>query len=297
MSGCPQIVAAPQEVPFGYEATVEDFVGHAVLVFREIKRVLRKDGTLWFHCRDRYTDKQLCLIPHRMALALQAEGWVLRNEIIWQRDNTTPESVKDRMTRNHGTIFFFAHPQSGSGYYYDSEAIREPHTSQDEKHIRGYNKTTVVADGFARRPQPDKAWHPKGRNKRTVWSVNLGAYLGKSVSPWPEALAEPQVWASVSAGGVCVECGAPLVREGEGWQKTCGHQESGIGRPTVLDPFAGTAVTGKAALSWGAHFIGIDDDAGVLPEARARLEGLTHSRKALQNTESPILDMFQGEDK
>jgi DNA modification methylase len=299
--GCPQIDIPAQEVPFGDEASVEDFIGHAVLIFQEIQRVLRKDGTLWFHCRDRYAAKQLCLIPQRLALALQAEGWVLRNEVIWQRDNTTPESVRDRLTRTHGTIFFFSHPLSkkkDSWYFYDAEAIREEHTSKDEKHIRGYNKSKSVAEGFARRPDADKAWHPNGRNKRTVWSVNLGAYLGKAVSPWPLEIVEPMVWASVSAAGVCGECGAPLTRVSDkDWQKTCYHSESKVIRPTVLDPFAGTAVTGKVAMDWGADFIGVDIDMGVLPEARARLEGLTHSRKALQNPESPILDFFLGEAK
>lgn len=297
---CAPVEVPAQEVPFGDEDTVEEFVGHAVLIFREIERVLRTNGTLWFHCRDRYSDKQLCLIPQRLALALQAEGWVLRNEIIWQKDNTTPESVQDRLTRNHGTIFFFSHPQSkNSGYYYDAEAIREEHTSKDEKHLKGYNKTTAVAEGFARRPDAEKAWHPNGRNKRTVWNVSLGAYLGKAVSPWPQILVEPMVWAAVSSAGVCAECSAPLTRNEDysGWLKSCEHKNSKVARPVVLDPFAGTAVTGKVAMDWGADFIGIDNDMEVLPEARARLEGLKHSRKALQNPDSPILDMFLGEAK
>ena len=295
--GASEVRVLPQEVPFGDEPSVEEFIGHAVLVFRELERVLRPDGTLWFHVRDRYSDKNLAMIPHKLALTLQAEGWVLRNEVIWNRENTTPESVKDRLTRTHGTVFFFAHPKCPeSGYFYDEDAIREPHTSKDEKHQKSYNKKTLIADGFSRRPDPDKAWHPKGRNKRTVWSVNLGAYLGKSVSPWPLELVEPMVKASVSFGGACAKCGVQLVRgDADLWVKPCEHKEEGVVRPKVLDPFAGTCVTGKAAMSWGADFIGIDIDPEVLPEARARLEGLTHSRRALQNPESPILDMFSGE--
>ncbi len=296
------VVTPKQEVPFGDEESVEDFIGHALLVFREIMRVLRPDGTLWFHVRDRYSEnKQLAMIPHRLALALQAEGWVLRNEIIWQKDNTTPESAKDRLTRTHGTLFFFAHPDSAgkdAGYFYDADAIREPHTSKDEKHLKSYNKDLNMADGFSRRPEVDKAWHPKGRNKRSVWSVNLGAYLGKAVSPWPAELIEPMVRASVSAGGACAECGTQLSRTSEDkWVRGCDHEGSKVVRPTVLDPFAGTAVTGKVAMDWGANFIGLDIDSEVLSEARARLEGLTHSRRALQNKESPILDMFLGEAK
>lgn len=291
------VVTPKQDCPFGDEDTVEDYIGHALLIFKEVRRVLRADGTLWFHVKDRFTEnKQLAMIPHRLALALQAEGWVLRNEIIWQRDNTTPESVKDRLTRTHGTLFFFAHPESSgkdAAYFYDADAIREPHLSKDEKHIKGYNKELTIADGFSRRPELDKAWHPKGRNKRSVWPVNLGAYLGKSVGPWPAELVEPMVRASVSAGGCCSGCGAQLIRTADDkWVRGCDHAEKTIVRPTVLDPFAGTAVTGKVAMDWGANFIGIDIDQEVLSEARARLEGLTHSRRALQNKESPILDLF-----
>lgn len=297
--GSSEIKLSAQQVPLGDESSVEDFIGHAVLVFRELRRVLRPDGTLWFHVRDRYSEKQLALIPHKLALALQAEGWILRNEIIWHRENTTPESAKDRLTRTHGTVFMFAHPDCpDSGYFYDADAIREPHTSKDEKHIRSYNKNTTVAEGFSRRPDMDHAWHPKGRNKRSVWNVNLGAYLGAAVSPWPAELVEPMVWASVSAGGCCSECGTQLVRTADDkWAWACSHAGGETLRPTVLDPFAGTAVTGKVAMGWGADFIGIDIDMGVLPEARARLEGLKHSRRALQNKESPILDMFLGEAK
>lgn len=88
-------------------------------------------------------------------------------------------------------------------------------------------------------------------------------------------------------------CGTQLLRTTEdSWVRGCDHEGHAIVRSTVLDPFTGTAVTGKVAMDWGANFIGIDIDPEVLSEARARLEGLTHSRRALQNKESPILDMF-----
>ena len=292
----PETLVPSTEVAFGEEPSVEGYVGHCVQAFREVRRVLRPDGTAWVYVRDRYLEnKQLGLIPHQVALALQADRWILRNEVIWQRDNTSPESAKDRLTRTHGTLFLFAHPDSDGSYYYDADSIREPHKSLDEKHIKGYNKDTNMAEGFSRRPSLDKAWHPKGRNRRTVWSVNLGAYLGKAVSPWPQDLVDPMVRASCSGGGACSACHAQLVRlEDDSWQTSCEHPTLGVVRPTILDPFSGTAVTGKAALDWGANFIGVDLDPEVLPEARARLEGLTHSRKVLQQKGSPVLDMFGG---
>lgn len=266
--------AKKQRCAYGSESSVEDYIAHTVHMFRLMKPVLRGDGTLWFHARDRYLEKkQLGMIPQQIALALQADGWVLRNEIIWQRDNTSPESALDRLTRTHGTLFMFAHPESSkkdATYYYDADSIREPHQSQDDKHIKSYNKNTNMADGYSRRPKLGKAWHPKGRNRRTVWNVNLGAYLGKALSPWPLDLVEPMVKAAVPGR----------------------DRDPGTPRAVVLDPFSGTATTGKAAMDWGADFFGIDIDREVLSEARARLEGLTHSRRALQQKESPILEMF-----
>lgn len=289
-----QVVVPPSKTVFGQEDYPEQYVAHVVHAFREVRRVLRKDGTAWVHVRDRYLEnKQLGLIPHQVALALQADGWILRNEVIWKYDNASPESAKDRLTRTHGTLFLFAHPDSGGSYFYDADSIREPHRSMDEKHIKGYNKDTNMADGFSRRPALDKAWHPKGRNRRTVWHVNLGAYLGKSVSPWPQALVDTMVRASCSGGGVCSVCGSPLVRgEDDSWSQSCDCDNARVDRPWVLDPFSGTAVTGKAALDWGANFFGVDIDEEPLSEARSRLEGLKHSRKVLQEKGNPVLDLF-----
>lgn len=294
-----RVVVEAGRCTYGSEATVLEHVAHTVHVFRLAKRVLRPDGTLWFHARDRYVEKkQLGMIPQHIALALQADGWVLRNEIIWQRDNTTPESARDRLSRTHGTLFMMAHPESskkGATYYYDADSIREPHRSLDEKHLSSYNKNTNMADGYARRPKKDKAWHPRGRNRRTVWSVNLGAYLGKAMSPWPLNLVETMVKASVPGpGGVCAKCRTPftLGEKDDNWGPNCDCNAGNPARAMVLDPFSGTAVTGKAAMDWGASFTGIDIDRGVLSEAIARIEGLTHSRKALQETASPILDLF-----
>lgn len=284
------------QVALGDEDTIEEYVAHLVAVFREAKRVLRPDGTLWLHVRDKHNMKQLLLLPHRVALALQADGWVLRSEVIWHMENPTPDSANDRLTVDHNTVFLFSHPASaekGASYFYDADATREPHRSHDEKHIKGYNKDVEVADGYARRPSLDTAWHPKGRKKRTTWTVNLGGYLGKAVAPWPYDLLVNMVKASVSAGGVCAACGTPLARgEEDNWWPAC-DCNAGVKRGTVLDPFAGTAVTGKVAMDLGANFVGIDIDEGVFPEAQARIEGIKHSRKALQRGEAdPVGDMF-----
>jgi site-specific DNA-methyltransferase (adenine-specific) len=286
-----------QKVALGNEDYVEDYVAHLVQVFRELKRVLRSDGTVWISIKDKHNLKQLLLVPYRVALALQADGWVLRNEIIWHMENPTPDSAKDRLTIDHSTLFLFSHPDSAgrkASYFFDTDAIREPHRSLDEKHLKSYNKTTQVGEGYTRRPDMRNAWHPKGRSRRTTWTVNLGGYLGKAAAPWPYNLVEPMVRASVGGGGVCGKCKAPLVRTSDDqFKRGCRHKKAGIILPTVLDPFAGTGVTGQVAMDYNANFIGIDIDADVLPEVRSRLEGLTHSRTALQaGTKNPVLELF-----
>ena len=248
---------------FGLEDDLNDYIAHVITMFRMCKEILNKDGTLWFSCRDKYsTDKQLMLIPSRIAMALQNEGWILRNDIIWKWDNPNPESAKDRLTRTHGHVFLFAHPESCGDYYYNPDDIREPHqTLGRPDHY--YNKEVETADGFARRPKKEDAYHPLGRNKRDVWEVNLGSYLGKSISPWPYDLVKPMVLAGT--------------REGD----------------TVLDPLSGTALTGQVCLDHGRHYIGVDNNKGVRPEAVARLEGIKQSRKAKQQGDAnPINDLF-----
>lgn len=292
----PLKISAQVEV-LGMEETVEDFIGHCVLIMRKAQQVLRKDGTAWIYVRDRYLDnKQLGLIPSRVALALQADGWILRNEVIWAPDNPTGfGSHTDRLSHSHGTLFLLAHPESKGKYFYNADPLREAHKSKDEKHIKGYNKDTVMAAGWAKRPDLEKAWHPKGKNKGTVWRVNLGSYLGKAVSPWPYALVEPMVLASTPAKGVCSVCGTPPRKEGDCWILSCGHNE-GFVPATVLDPFSGTATTGSAALDNGRNYVGVDTNLAALPEAKSRLEGISQSRKVRQRGEAtPVLDMFKVE--
>jgi site-specific DNA-methyltransferase (adenine-specific) len=250
-----------QQTTLGLEDTVEDYIGHIVQLLDSAREVLKTNGTLWLACRDRYgEDKNLGMIPARIALALQAEGWILRNDIIWKWDNPNPESTKDRLTRTYGHIFMFAHPDSKGEYLYNQDSIREEHTSSLSDSYVSY---TEVADGFSKRPDAHQAYHPLGRNKRDVWEVNLGAYMGKSNSPWPYELVVPMVLASSNEGD------------------------------TVLDLLSGTAQTGKACLDNNRNYIGIDSNTQVRSEALARLQGIKQSRKAKQQWDSnPVVEMF-----
>lgn len=171
----------------GLEAQLQQYINKLVAVFSEVRRVLADDGVLWLNIGDGYTSgnrgyrapdrknparamsvrpdtpeglkpKDLLGIPWRLAFALQADGWYLRNDIIWNKPNAMPESVKDRPTRSHEYIFMFTKRER---YYYDYQAIRE-----------------------------------NGRNKRTVWNVNTAPFAEAHFATFPPALIEPCILAA-----------------------------------------------------------------------------------------------------
>ena len=114
-----------EEEQLGLEETPEKFVANLVKVFSEVKRVLKSSGSLWLNLGDTYYNKSLAGIPFRVAFALQADGWYLRQDIIWAKNNCMPESVKDRCTKSHEYIFLLT---KSPKYFYDIDAIREPAT-------------------------------------------------------------------------------------------------------------------------------------------------------------------------
>jgi len=200
------------EGQLGLEKTPDEYVAKMVDVFREVRRVLRDDGTLWLNLGDSYSarsgtgytqmattapglkTKDLIGIPWRVAFALQADGWYLRQDIIWHKPNPMPESVRDRCTKAHEYIFLLSKSRR---YYFDSEAMKEP-TVQSES---GFGNET--------------------RNRRSVWSVNLRPYKGAHFATFPPDLIRP-----------CVRAGCPI---------------GGV----VLDPFAGSGTTAQVAFEEG----------------------------------------------
>jgi site-specific DNA-methyltransferase (cytosine-N4-specific) len=176
----------------GLETELQQFINKLVAVFAEARRVLRSDGTFWLNIGDGFTSgnrgwrapdkknraramevrpdtpdglkpKDLLAIPWRLALALQADGWYLRADIIWHKPNAMPESVKDRPTRDHEYVFLFSKSER---YYYDYKAVQESN----------------------------------GRNKRTVWSINTQGFPGAHFATFPRALVAPCVAASTRPG-------------------------------------------------------------------------------------------------
>lgn len=261
-----------KEGQIGLEETPELFVGKLVEVFREVRRVLRDDGTLWLNLGDSYngnkqgntetnknktrvTDsfkktlwkelkqKDLIGIPWRVAFALQADGWYLRQDIIWHKPNPMPESVTDRCTKAHEYIFLLT---KSKDYYFDNEAIKEPCVNTPEQQVAKRNKRPhkgqsdngmrETTGGF---DKISKTY--EGRNKRSVWTVTTKPYKGAHFATFPTDLIEP-----------CVLAGAP---------------KGGI----VLDPFFGSGTTGAVAAKHGRHYIGIELNEEYIKLAQERL--------------------------
>lgn len=229
------------EGQIGLEPTPEAYVEKMVEVFREVRRVLRDDGTLWLNLGDCFTSggrtsngtregymqqtnrgasgecdaprlsmppglkpKDLVGIPWRVAFALQADGWYLRSDIIWSKPNPMPESVTDRPTKSHEYVFLLA---KQARYYYDADAIREPTTNE---RVRGPalhpSKDTNGNAGLCRRPIG--GW----RNRRTVWEITTQPTPEAHFATFPQALVEPCIKAGTSERGCCPVCGAPWRR-------------------------------------------------------------------------------------
>jgi DNA modification methylase len=244
----------------GLEATIDAYVARLVDVFRAVRRVLRDDGTLWLNLGDSYnggggyspdapsnrggndrnggrsreftsgarrgwpslSQKQLLGIPWRVAFALQADGWVLRSDVIWAKPNPMPESVRDRPTKSHEYLFLFA---KQAKYYYDADAVREPASGDSgfaKQRARGpanWSKVTQKRTGRASfnvvtgNEGNNRLWvDPGHRNRRTVWTVATAPLREAHFAAFPPKLVEPCVLASTSAAGCCGRCGAPWRR-------------------------------------------------------------------------------------
>lgn len=231
----------------GLEETPDAYVQRLVEVFREVRRVLRDDGTLWLNLGDSYAanrsyqvpstkggpkhgpgqaaggkasvvpeglkPKDLIGIPWRVAFALQADGWYLRQDIIWHKPNPMPESVRDRCTKSHEYIFLLT---KSPRYFFDHEAIKEPAVSDHASgngFKRAARKSYQNADGSPR--GNDEQWNGVGgkRNRRSVWTVTTKPFKGAHFAVFPPDLIEPCILAGSSQAGHCPECGERWTRD------------------------------------------------------------------------------------
>ena len=226
----------------GLEPTLEEYLEKLVLVFREVKRVLRKDGTLWMNMGDAYTSgnrthrrdpdsknlaalqtfdriptpaglkpKDLMGVPWRLAFALQADGWWLRSDIIWHKANPMPESVTDRPTNSHEYLFLLGKSQK---YFYDQEAVKEP--CLWPKSWSASDTHTAVGQGgkHGKTSIFKQKWEDKngGRNLRSVWTIATESFPDAHFATFPRKLVEPCILAGTSEKGCCPKCGSPWVR-------------------------------------------------------------------------------------
>lgn len=268
----------------GLESTPEEYVANMVEVFREVKRVLRKDGTLWLNLGDSYysnfgggsgtcttgnkealqqrgrnilpkhdnlKSKDLVGIPWRVAFALQADGWWLRSDIIWAKPNPMPESVRDRPTKAHEYIFLLS---KSDRYFYDNEAIKEP-VAESTKMWGGGKQGWGPSNTKHSTPQGTHGPSLRGegrcgessdgkRNKRTVWNISTKPFSEAHFAVFPPELPE-----------ICIKAGCP---------------QGG----TVLDPFAGAGTTLYVAEQLGRNSIGIELNPDYCGIIRRRMGGL-----------------------
>ena len=262
-SVCPKCGAVREDRQLGLEETPEEYIKAMVEVFRCVWDVLEDDGTLWLNIGDSYynyrpgkgqalvkqsvansdqdlpqicarrgnkleglKEKDLIGIPWMLAFALRADGWYLRQDIIWHKPNPMPESVNDRCTKSHEYIFLLSKSRK---YHFDHIAIKEPLKGEPEsrdKNAEGYQADYAKGDRFS---QGERVFGADGMaNKRSVWSVPVKPYSGAHFAVFPSELIEP-----------CILAGAPL---------------GGI----VLDPFMGSGTTAQVAQDLGRQYIGCE---------------------------------------
>jgi len=267
----------------GLEPTPEEYVSHLVEVFHEVKRVLRDDGTLWLNLGDSYASvhtgghksekstvgsnkegiqeikqsksnpaqyglksKDLVGIPWMVAFALRADGWYLRQDIIWSKTNPMPESVTDRCTKSHEYIFLLS---KGKKYYYDFEAVKEPANPKYMSRYKSeFNNGNKEISGQGR---PKAASNTAGikeytgyRNKRDVWVVSTRSFKDAHFATFPPELIRPCVLAGCPVGGI------------------------------VLDPFFGAGTTGLVAIQEQRDYVGIELNPAYIEIAEKRLNGV-----------------------
>ncbi len=260
----------------GLEQTPKEYIENMVDVFTHVKELLADDGTLWVNIGDSYAGsgkgpagnlgkthnerhlehtvasgnvpvgckpKDLIGIPWMLAFALRADGWYLRQDIIWHKPNPMPESVQDRCTKSHEYIFLLSKSQK---YYYDAEAIKEPANSKSEGIRFGGSKYGDSDDPKHATKSGNVSKEYDKANKRSVWTVTTKPYEGAHFAVFPEELIEPCIMAGAPVGGV------------------------------VLDPFMGSGTTAQVAQNLGRKYLGceLNTDYKPLQDKRLRQQAL-----------------------
>ena len=345
---CAKCKAKRVDQQLGLEDTPEEYISKLVKGFRLVRELLTDDGTLWVNIGDTYSSssmsgtgstsrvihsamqdkqfwlpprttpgfkpkfkpKQLLGIPWRLAFALQADMWWLRQDIIWHKLNTMPESVEDRCVKSHEYVFLLS---KSANYFFDHIAIQEPGSGQKSgnvtskypsKDIHFRTKQGLIA-------LSNEVW--KMRNKRSVWTINPEPFKESHFAVFPTQLVEPPILAGTSAHGHCPECGkgwqrtvekekrnytphtmteyqvhklkfkgggdqgkylGPRKRKEKGWEPSCDCNAGDPVPGVVLDPFSGSGTVGVVAWKHHRHSVLIELNSDYVEMARKRLAGL-----------------------
>jgi len=198
----------------GQEADAEAYVSNIADVMDEVKRVLRDDGSLWLNLGDTYANKDLQQIPARVALELQNRGWILRNRVTWNKPNPMPQSVKDRLNDTTEAVFQFVLNRE---YWYDLDAIREPHAESTHERDKYGNRTNgewVEGQDDNHNASGHSGMDPAGKNPGDVFEVTTKPFPYAHFAVYPPELCEKPIKATCPPK-VCVGCGTPYERDVE----------------------------------------------------------------------------------
>lgn len=276
---CKRCGAKRIDFQLGIENTFQEYINNLCIIFDEIKRILKRSGTLWVNLGDTYsstsagnptksglfektnnpsqnhqerkdtsktgvTQKSLCQIPSRFAIEMCERGWILRNEIIWEKPNAMPSSIKDRFTVNYEKIFFFT---KNKKYYFNQQleplaesSIKSKNYKLNQTTHKGASKSAVNVQ-LGNMPRGNRFVPEKGKNKRCIWKIPTKPFKDAHFATYPIELIR-----------TCISAGCP---------------EKGI----ILDPFFGSGTTAIEAINQNKHYIGIELNPEYIEIANKRI--------------------------
>src|SRR2546421_7052220 len=260
----------------GMEPTVHAWVANLRAVFREVARVLVPTGSLFLNLGDSFSrhprygapNKSLLLSPERLLLALSQDGWIVRNKLIWAKTNPLPSSVSDRFTLTYEWVYFLVRQER---YFFDLDAVREPHRTQASGQRTGATNGrpewagTLAGTLGGLRAGPGR--HPLGKNPGDVWQVATRGFKGAHFATFPPELVRRPILAGCPAV-VCTKCGQGQKQRTGTLQCDC---HAPARRGLVLDPFFGTGTVGLVAQELGRDWLGIELNPEYAAMAEERL--------------------------
>ena len=270
----------------GLEPNVSGWVADLRDVAREVARVLVPTGSLWLNLGDSFSQhpkygapvKSLLLAPERLLLALAQDGWLVRTKVVWAKSNPMPSSVTDRLSLTYEVVYFLVRQRT---YFFDLDAIREPHRSSGAKRERVPQQQPPVwagplaatRNGLRRARPGGEPGHPLGKNPGDVWQIATKGFRGAHFATFPPELVRRPILATCPAV-VCTACG-------QGQKVSTGTLPCDCHalarRGIVLDPFFGTGTVGLVARDLGRDWLGIELNPAYVRLAKDRL-GLAETR-------------------